>query len=124
MVAMTLPTFLPKKLRARLSNKPLAIANLNTARGRRLRDIALLLHADIGNAPGALGDCVAIAELQVAAEEARRAPSPDLNAVVRIEGLVDRRRRQLLAEHRAKREPPKPDLDAYVAKLHAEGVTP
>jgi hypothetical protein len=113
---------IPKQQRARLSNKPFAAIDKSTARGRRTRDVAVRLLADIGNPDDmvAIEQCIALAELTVRAEEARRAYNPDHNAlavIVRLEGLIDRRRRKLIADYKP---PPKPRSVPTLAELQAK----
>jgi hypothetical protein len=106
---------IPKKFRSKLTNRPLAAIDRHTARGRRVGDLAMRLLADVGNDDAAVVDaCIGLAELIFTAEQARRADTPDLNQIVRLEGLIDRRRRKLLAEHK-----PRPKLPTLASLMGA-----
>jgi len=80
--------------------------NRNTVRGRLVHDIAARLLAGVADPdnPLIVADCLALAELRVRADELRRDPASDPGAVVRLEGLVDRRMRRLGMLDKQRRE--------------------
>lgn len=93
---------LAKKQKSRRTNDPLAAANGNTAHGRRVRDLAHSYLAALGSPEdvGIQAAAVAAAEL-VALVEQKRAEAlaqpgmADLDALVRLENLADRKVRKL-----------------------------
>lgn len=98
----TLRAELPKRLRSARANDPYAGTNLNTAQGRRLRDLASSYLRALDNPQDVArqAQVIAAAELQVLAEEARatalREPgTADLEQAVRLHGLADRALRRL-----------------------------
>jgi hypothetical protein len=59
--------------------------------------------ADPGD-PLVIADCLGLAELRIKADELRRDPRSDPLAIVRLEGLIDRRMRRLGVGFGRKRE--------------------
>jgi hypothetical protein len=107
--------------RSRVGVNPWTAINRNTRHGRHVHDIAVRLLATAADPsdPLVVADAIALAELRVRADEARRDPGCDIEQVVRLEGLVDRRMRRFGRQ----REPARPSLQDYV-KAKSAGATP
>jgi hypothetical protein len=114
------------KRRSALASNPLAGLSTNTTRGRLVHDTAAQLLAGVEDPdnPLIVADAVALAELRIRAGEMRRDPNSDPLALVRLEGLIDRRTRRLGLDGR-KREP---DSDRGLGQLlvdeHAQEGAP
>jgi hypothetical protein len=96
--------------RAKLTNRPLARANGNTASGRRIRDLYRALMVAMGNPTDTLAqaNALAAAELRAASEAARSrllAGDGDADQVVRLEGAADRAERRLGIKQRRQEQP-------------------
>lgn len=92
----------PRRLRSRRTNDPLANIKTNTARGRRLADLVRAYMNALGKPPEIERQAavIAAAELQVLAEEARAAAlaggaNVDLDQLIRLQGAADRAIRRL-----------------------------
>ena len=105
----------PKRLRAKLTNNPMAArASRNTARGRRIADLYRAYVMALGNPVDTvtLSNVLAAAELKAASELMRDkllAGAPDVDHVllVKIEGLANRAERKLGIAPRVEPKPPK-----------------
>jgi hypothetical protein len=110
------------KRRARRTNDPLAGISNNSARGRRISDL-VRSHLRALNDPSDINvqaACVACAELQVLAEEARaaalaQAGAGDLDQVVRVQRLANAALHRLgLDRIKPRDDKPTPSLDQYL----------
>jgi hypothetical protein len=83
--------------RSRLADSPLRAINRRTRTGRAIHAIVARLLADVVDPtnPLTVSDCIALAQLRIRADEARRDPACDPNTIVRFEHLIDRRMKRL-----------------------------
>jgi hypothetical protein len=108
--------------RSKLAGNPLLALNTNTTRGRLVHDTAVQLLAGVAEPdnPLTIADAVALAELRVRAGEMRRDPNSDLLALVRIEGLIDRRTRRLGLDSRRRASDSDRGLGALLVDEHVQ----
>jgi hypothetical protein len=102
-------------LRSRTTNDPSSRFDLNSAEGRRARDLYEGYVALMGNPSDtiALSNALAAAELKARAELSRKSPDVDPDVLVRLENLAHRAERKLGIKPAA--ATPAPSLRAYVA---------
>jgi hypothetical protein len=83
--------------RSHVADNPLRAINRRSVHGRMIHAIVarLLANVDDPGDPLVIADCIALAELRVRADQARRDPVSDPDALVRLEGLIDRRTKRL-----------------------------
>jgi hypothetical protein len=103
--------------RSRTTNDPCSRFSLNTAEGRRARDLYESFVAAMGNPTDtlSLSNALAAAELKGRAELSRKSPDVDPDVLVRLENLAHRAERKLGIKPAAAATPP-PSLAAWATQ--------